>query len=268
MQNLGRNSAKFVARGFVRFKACLVNGHVRITIEDSGPGIPIEKQAVLFSKFQESLDVLNQGTGIGLSLSRKLVDLMGYDIWLDSDYQSGDVDNPGACFVIDTRQRPLPEETDATFKEELTDSAPENVPTNRDELPDKLSVLLVDDAYILRKLYRRSIERVAPGWTISEAANGESALHKMESESYDLVFVDQYMASHDKQLLGTETVREMRARGVVSIVCGLSANDLRQPFLDVGADGFMIKPFPTTEEELHQELRQLLDSRQGADTAV
>lgn len=50
------------------------------------------------------------------------------------------------------------------------------------------------------------------------------------------------MASVDKQLLGTETIRELRSKGVTSIMCGLSANDLEKPFLDAGADSFMMKP--------------------------
>ena len=241
-------------------------------IEDSGPGIPLEKQAALFDKFQESLDVLNQGTGIGLSLSRKLVDLMGYEIWLDQEYRSGFGDNLGACFVIDMKQEPLSDDSAMIKNDDTPGAVPEDsedtATSEHEELPENISVLLVDDAYVLRKLYRRSLERVGAGWTIAEAANGETALQLTETESYDLIFVDQYMASHDKQLLGTETIREMRARGVASILCGLSANDLHQPFLDVGADGFMIKPFPTSDNELRKELHKLLASRKEVDASV
>ena len=60
--NLGRNSVKFVDEGFIRLKAEVVDNHVHIYIEDSGPGIPLEKRQNIFSKFQESLDSLSQGT--------------------------------------------------------------------------------------------------------------------------------------------------------------------------------------------------------------
>ena len=60
--NLGRNSVKFVDKGFIRLKAEVVDNEVRIYIEDSGPGIPKSKREMLFSKFQESLDSLSQGT--------------------------------------------------------------------------------------------------------------------------------------------------------------------------------------------------------------
>jgi len=60
--NLGRNSSKFVDKGFIRFRGAVVDGRVQLAVEDSGPGIPLEKQRRLFLKFQESLDVLSQGT--------------------------------------------------------------------------------------------------------------------------------------------------------------------------------------------------------------
>ena len=60
--NLGRNSIKFIDRGFIRLRAEEANGNVRIFVDDSGSGIPVEKRKQLFAKFQESLDALNQGT--------------------------------------------------------------------------------------------------------------------------------------------------------------------------------------------------------------
>lgn len=69
------------------------------------------------------------------------------------------------------------------------------------------------------------------------------------------------MASVEKQLLGTETVRAMRARGVQSIICGLSANDMRDNFLDAGADAFCLKPLPCKANDLRQALQEVWASR-------
>jgi K+-sensing histidine kinase KdpD len=60
--NLSRNSSKFVDEGFIRLRATVVEGLVELSVEDSGPGIPLNKRTRLFSKFQESLDTLSQGT--------------------------------------------------------------------------------------------------------------------------------------------------------------------------------------------------------------
>jgi signal transduction histidine kinase len=74
--NLGRSSTKFVHSGFIRFRAAVVDSFVEVYVEDSGPGIPIEKRGALFEKFQSILDVLSQETGIGLSLCENLTQLL------------------------------------------------------------------------------------------------------------------------------------------------------------------------------------------------
>ena len=60
--NLGRNSVKFIEEGFIKLRAEVVDGLAQMTVEDSGPGIPLEKRERLFCKYQESLDMLSQGT--------------------------------------------------------------------------------------------------------------------------------------------------------------------------------------------------------------
>jgi signal transduction histidine kinase len=111
--NLGRNSAKFVETGFVRLKADVINDKVTLSVEDTGPGIPEEKRRDLYgARFQEqSLDALNQGTGTGIGLKhlcRKLIHLMGGDIWLDDSYHSGIEGCPaGARFVMELNTRPV-----------------------------------------------------------------------------------------------------------------------------------------------------------------
>lgn len=260
--NLGRNSVKFVSQGFVRLRATVVHNNVQLFVEDSGPGIPAEKRVQLFEKFQESLDTLNQGTGIGLALCKNLVDLMGGEIYLDEHYDSGVEGYPGARFVIDLKTSPVRFESlgvlvedgkasdDAHAKEEKTAFEP--------ELPAGLTVLFVDDAFVLRKLFGRAVAKVTSGWEIHEAANGETCLRMAEERRYDLIFVDQYMASAEKQLLGTETIRALRSNGCKSKIVGLSANDLEKAFLGAGADSFIMKPFPCEKEELRRELRRVL----------
>ena len=67
------------------------------------------------------------------------------------------------------------------------------------------------------------------------------------------------MASVDKQLLGTETVRQLRSRSIGSIICGLSANDLKDSFLAAGADSFILKPLPCAVDELNPVLLKILE---------
>ena len=66
------------------------------------------------------------------------------------------------------------------------------------------------------------------------------------------------MASMNKQLLGSETARALRAMGVKSKICGLSANDMEDMFLQNGADAFLMKPLPVAKEPLSRVLRRIL----------
>ena len=96
--NLASNATKFVQVGFIRLRAANVKGSVELSVEDSGPGIPPSKRQRLFARFQESLDSLNQGTGLGLSVCKNLSDLLGADIYLDENFDSGIPGSPGTRF--------------------------------------------------------------------------------------------------------------------------------------------------------------------------
>jgi signal transduction histidine kinase/CHASE1-domain containing sensor protein/CheY-like chemotaxis protein len=268
--NLGRNALKFVEKGFIRLTAVVVfDGTISLFIEDSGPGIPPEKRKKMFAKFQESLDSLHQGTGIGLSLCLNLVELMGGKICLDEMYDSGLPGRPGARIVIHLKKLPL--DFDDLHLDALQAGDKSNVLQDasavssngkeEQELPKHLSVLFVDDDMVLRKLFARSIRKLCPDWSVQEASNGESALQlvKEDTDLFQLIFVDQYMASVEKQLLGTETVRALRVAGCHARICGSSANDVENAFEDAGANAFMFKPFPTKAAAMKNELLAILD---------
>jgi signal transduction histidine kinase/CHASE1-domain containing sensor protein/CheY-like chemotaxis protein len=264
--NLANNSRKFVQTGFVRIRADVVDDKVHVYVEDSGPGIPMDKRDTLFEKFQTSLDILNQGTGIGLSLCKDLTELLNGGISLDEDFHSGIEGCPGARFIIDLNtpplhleELPLDDSRDYHGSSSLKNLLPK-ASSCLEKLPEELKVLFVDDDVVLRKLFSRSLKRVAPGWNVQEAANGETAIHLIEESKsdYDLIFIDQYMASIQKQLLGTECVRAMRAKGFKGLICGLSANAMEDTFISAGADAFMIKPFPCEKEQLKKELCRVL----------
>jgi CheY-like chemotaxis protein len=141
-------------------------------------------------------------------------------------------------------------------------SESDTISTKVVELPENLSVLFVDDDLVLRKLFSRSVAKAAPTWKIQDAANGETALRRLvDSELYDLIFMDQHMASTDKQLLGTETVRALRAQGFKNTICGFSATDIEESFVSAGgADCFILKPIPCDRSRLEAALDGILSS--------
>ena len=277
--NLTNNSCKFVQRGYIRIGARVLteDGLVQIFVEDSGPGLAEEKRDQLFDKFQTSLDNLNQGTGFGLSLCKELVSILGGTIFLDNDWHSGIDGCPGARFVVELKAEPVdtaiapsknPVNDEKNDKNpDMVSSTPGDSTVSVEELPLEYRILFVDDDMILRRLFTRSVKRVAPSWTVQESANGETAIRLVteEGKDFDLIFIDQYMAGVERQLLGTETARALRSKGFQGIICGLSANEMEEPFLASGADAFSLKPFPCEKEMLKIELRRIIRNGGGGD---
>jgi CheY-like chemotaxis protein len=283
VMNLGRNSTLFCTQGVVRLKGYVVNGTVHVAVEDSGPGIREDMQDTLFCKFRDRLNYLNPGGGLGLSLCKKVADLMGGDIWLDQDYDSGVDGCPGSRFIINLNKPPhapdqneeplsvsLPEVEESSLaqtddaSDELSLEEQKSLGQIMEKLPDMLSVLFVDDDALLRKMFKRSLLKVRPHWQIREAATGESALSLVgdQDQEYNLIFMDQYMPGIHKTLLGTDSVRALRSNGCRSIICGLSANDTEELFQKAGADAFLLKPLACGKEALARQLLRLLSCRE------
>ena len=87
--NLLSNAAKFVPRvdGRVQVRLRVDADHASIEVEDNGPGVPAEQQALVFEKFRQGGDALDrpQGTGLGLPISRRIVEHFGGRMWLRSE---------------------------------------------------------------------------------------------------------------------------------------------------------------------------------------
>jgi CheY-like chemotaxis protein len=186
------------------------------------------------------------------------------DIWLDEYFETGIKGRPGSRIVIDLKKSPslsdAKENSMLISTRALSDDA--FLEEGWAPLPTSLNILFVDDDRILRKLGVRTLAKLVPSWNVQEASSGETALQLLKTESFDIIFMDQYMASSSGQALkGTETIRALRAEGVTSIVCGLSANNLEANFKDAGANDFILKPFPCKKDELIPVLRSLLSTR-------
>eukprot|EP00980_Cylindrotheca_fusiformis_P001232 scaffold331_cov117-Cylindrotheca_fusiformis.AAC.10 len=126
-------------------------------------------------------------------------------------------------------------------------------------LPSVLSLLIVEDERISRKLFSRAIKALAPKWKIHEAESGETALDVVANsdESFDIIFLDQFMGTNPTDLLGSEVAVQMRERGIESVICGMSANDVEALFADAGADAFVFKPLPYRKDALLREMNRI-----------
>jgi PAS domain S-box-containing protein len=283
--NLTSNAVKFTKEGFVRVKVGRLDlfdpDLLCIFIEDSGPGVPDEKRKLLFERYVQ-LSKQVQGSGIGLCLTRHLVEAMGGIIEIDNSYNSGVKGSPGTRFVVkipapkiednklqkDASMQPeasLEASIDKTQLTKLKNGAatPESntknfqAPTNQDSIPSNLNVLIVDDDRIIRKLLTRRLQKIDKTMNVETAESGEKAIEMItgpNSKDYGLVLMDHFMPLCGGELTGEETIGIIRPH-VKGIIAGSSGNDMSKEHVAAGADLFWLKPVPKDHTVL-EDLRE------------
>jgi signal transduction histidine kinase/CheY-like chemotaxis protein len=256
VMNLAKNSIKFVEVGYVRIAATKIpsdqGGGTRIAVEDSGPGIKPGTEEKLFQQYNESLDKMRQGTGIGLSLCKVIVDSMKGKIYLDKSYHSTIEGRKGARFVVE-----LPVHKQAELELLLSDQtdAPSDL-GQEDTIVASTSrtirFLVVDDDVLVRTILSRRLHKIYPGVAqVESVSSGEHCVDRVTANGplyYDLIFMDQYMPGPDSPLTGAQTIQILRQQlRVNTSIVGCSANDMAQMHLSAGADTFMRKPLPSND---------------------
>jgi PAS domain S-box-containing protein len=234
--NLADNAVKFTSRGSVRVEvtrqANLPSGF-RFTVQDTGIGIPKDKLSAIFEKFTQADNSTTRqfgGSGLGLTISRQLVALMGGTITVDSEV------GRGSTFVLSL---PLEEAAPPPVAEESLASASASAPERR-----TLHVLLVEDNAINQTVARRHLEKA--GCTVDVVDNGEAAVRAIEdaaASSYDAIFMDCQMPGMDGYE-ATRRIRQMDGRGGLPIIA-LTAHAMRgdrERCFDAGMTDYIAKP--------------------------
>lgn len=258
--NLAKNAVKFVGSGFIKIEGYrdVARDLVVIAVSDSGPGIPKKFQGRLFTKYETMSHNGGQGSGIGLCLSKSIIDAMHGKIYWDDTYTSGIEGQPGSRFVVEL---PL-KDMSSQAKSNSTAITPE--PIADDAFTSMAVVLLVvDDDQLIRTVTVRTLSRMAPHWTFLEAKDGKEGLALAKSRHIDVILVDHYMPPG---WTGSDTIKQMREGGVESVIIGLSANEMQSEHLAAGANDFMLKPLDTAL--LHSKLSTLLSSRAASSCSI
>jgi len=238
--NFVGNAIKFTACGEVVIRAMRLkkgegqSAWLRFEVQDTGVGIPPEKQAGIFDAFtQADSSVTRQygGAGLGLAICKRLVELMGGQIGVYS--QPGQ----GSCFWFEV---PLPVIQENAPEE--TTAQPSGSALNSHEL-DGVRVLLVEDNPVNQKVAIRMLQKL--GCVVELAENGQQALEKLERASYDIVLMDMQMPVMDG-LTATRLLRQREQQtGHHQVVIALTANAMqtdRELCLDAGMDDYLSKP--------------------------
>jgi DNA-binding response OmpR family regulator/ligand-binding sensor domain-containing protein/two-component sensor histidine kinase len=251
--NLISNAIKYSNEGGeIKIQAYL-NKNLRIDFIDNGIGIPEKQQELVFKRFTRGTNVSNKGipgTGIGLLLSKKIIELHGGKILLESK------ENIGSKFTIVLPNGTKHFNTDELVLEDKTASKTKNV----DELliQNKL-ILLVEDNLELREAIKNQLDT---NCTIIEASNGKEGLIMALSKSPDLIITDIMMPEMDgKELCHLLKTNFKTSHIPIIMLTALSDIDNKLEGLETGADAYIEKPFNV--EILKATMTNLIKSREN-----
>jgi len=241
LHNLIGNALKFTAQGGVGVSVAMADGLLCFRVSDSGEGIPPEAIERIFDAFEQgpsSTAPARSGTGLGLTISRRLARAMGGDVTCRS------IPGRGTTFEFTIAFRPTPRTPTPrpSLSEELAAAGESaDVPVVR---PGR--VLVVEDNEVNALVVRGMLEQL--GVNAELAVDGQKALARMGQTTYDLVLMDCQMPVLD----GWEATRIWRAREtrlrqnqrvpIVALTASAAAGE-RERCLEAGMDDYLSKPF-------------------------
>lgn len=246
--NLIENALKFTHQGGVGLQVKLTDGVVRFEVQDSGRGIALDRQAYIFNRFEHAdVQTLRSygGTGLGLAVCEKLTQLHGGRIGVESKL------GHGALFWFE-----LP----------LKAAEPETKVQPHAVVKGRLTFLLVDDNALNLMLAKLMLQKIWPSAVIQTAGGGAQALALLDTQTFDVVFMDMVMPGMD----GIETTRKVRShdqRDVAQIpVIGLTASNNSYDAMNclrAGMNEVMVKPLD--ERSVREAVDRLLGQRPSED---
>lgn len=241
--NLLTNAVKYTEKGSVT----LTVGYERtapdrislcFTVEDTGIGMKEEDMENLFSPYKRIEEKRNraiEGTGLGMSITRQLLELMGSELKVQSEYGKGSV----FSFCIDQTVVKWEELGDYLARQNSSAAQPGEY-RELFHAPDA-KLLVVDDTEMNITVIQSLLKRT--GIQIDSASSGKEAIKLAMAKAYDVIFIDHMMPDMD----GIETLRAIREAGESknSPAVALTANAIsgaREMYLDSGFTDYLSKP--------------------------
>jgi len=235
LTNLIGNAVKFTDSGHVLIRVVGIQGEagkqqLHVTVEDTGIGIAVENLGHIFGEFNQVEADQNrkfEGTGLGLSITKRLVERMQGEIWVDSEL------GKGACFG---------------FK--LALPIAENADEPRVPIAVK-KVLVVDDQFINRTILERQL--VPCGIHVTLSRSGADALAVLDAGQFDAIITDHEMPEMD----GLTLASRIRAKGIKTPILLLSSNPAHASEADGAEHLAATLQKPILRADLYRRLQEL-----------
>jgi signal transduction histidine kinase/ActR/RegA family two-component response regulator len=254
--NLLGNALKFTPKGEIALQAQRepsASGQVLLhfSVRDTGVGIPAEKQHVIFAPFAQADGSTTRkfgGTGLGLTISSRLVQLMGGAIWVESQVGAGSTFHFTACFGRAQTPHPLLAADGTALPSKPAESAGLASPNSLPAECHGLRILLAEDNLVNQRVALRLLEK--HGHCVALATNGRQALDALLWDHFDVVLMDVQMPEMDG-LEATAAIREEEKKtGAHLPIIAMTAHSMkgdREECLAAGMDGYVAKPIRSEE---------------------
>lgn len=250
--NLLSNAIKFTAHGEIQLDVGLSEAseegiRLHFQIKDTGIGISEEAQKKIFHSFSQADNTTSRrfgGTGLGLTICRQLVNLMGGEIDVKSQPEVGTTFYFTACFDLPSSRAEEP----PSSKARLSTTPADPMVAQNHQL-----ILLVEDNPVNQEITLQMLETF--GFSAHLAHNGKQAVKMVQQHHYDLIFMDIQMPEMD----GLKAARIIRQKELTIPIIALTANAMthdREECLAVGMIDLLSKPF--TKQQLQQTLTKWL----------
>lgn len=225
------NAIKCTKSGHIKMGYGIERGGIRIYVEDSGVGIPIELQERVFGRFQK-LNEFAQGTGLGLAISRAIIEGAGGEVGFTSTPDVGS-----------TFWAWIPCEISIQEEDSPTVSQPSKQQTSLNEIGKKeLKILIAEDNDSNYTL----VQHILNNYNLTHVQNGVEAVNKVREEEFDLILMDMKMPV----MGGLEATRKIREFNQKIPIIALTANAFdsdRVSALDAGCNEFLAKPIKKSQ---------------------
>lgn len=252
--NICSNAIKFTHHGSVHISVSYdsENDTLEFVVSDTGIGMSEEQLQTIFKPFKQADSSVSRrfgGTGLGLSLSKRLTKLINGDLLVTSEQGAG------STFTIRLYQARagLPAQALIDNAAQVT---PRQSPDKRPEADAKLhgDVLLVEDNEMVQQLIKTFLVKM--GLNVTLADNGVVALNRANQRAYDLIYMDMQMPV----MSGIDAVKALRKTGYRGPIVMLTANATlsdRTLSRDAGSDDFLTKP--VDRQQLYETCRKYLE---------
>ncbi len=257
--NLVGNAIKFTEEGHVYVNVSMeeidYKTYIRFDVEDTGIGIPLANQQNIFDSFTQadgSRSRKYSGTGLGLAITRQLAELLEGSVSVSSEEGRGSVFTLRIPANVDVKSQPSLNKYDTA--NELLEKK-----NTKQFAGFSGRVLVAEDLLPTQILMRTVLERL--GLDVTIVADGNGAVQKCETQSFDIIFMDINMPNMN----GYEATKVLRANDVRTPVIALTANAMKgdeEKCIKAGCDDYLAKPI--SRRELLENIRKYLPSSKQA----